>query len=290
MYELLAPCVVQAEWYKGLSITLMQNAVLQPVAFSSMIRRANNDIQDILGVPENADSVDLNNALALGRMLPSAIQARAGKLMRDSRFQAWLQSPRSCVLAVNGMEHSGNHLCSALTYCIALLRQALDQMQANAIPSSFPRESHSMPGDPLEGTTGVLRSLCVQVLLAVPDPNLLVLELLSRSKLKALEHFDLEALCELFRGLLILVSEKIGHFVFSAMIDEVPHLEQDGHISQFRTALDFSFALNEEVQGGSVTLKILLASQSANDVFDNGYGFSDIMMAIEGLDTLDVDY
>lgn len=28
----------------------------------------------------------------------------------------------------------------------------------------------------------------------------------------------------------------------------------------------------------------------SDDVFDNGYGFSDIMMAIEGLDTLDVDY
>ncbi|KAM3424204.1 hypothetical protein BST61_g11255 [Cercospora zeina] len=87
----------EAEWYKRENAMLKQtqNMMLMQYAPSSLIRLANWELRSLLNVPESADILDLGNALALGRMLPSQRQARAGALIRHERFQHWLQSAGS---------------------------------------------------------------------------------------------------------------------------------------------------------------------------------------------------
>ena len=109
---------------------------------------------------------DIALAHAFGQEMTAARQARVGSLVQGSKFQSWFKVARSQTLVIDGMEENGvDSALSPLTFFCTLLSKTLSSMGI-AEPLTFFCGQHATPADQFEGASGMIRSLCSQILLS----------------------------------------------------------------------------------------------------------------------------
>ena len=246
----------------------------------------------LLKVNPSTPPQDIEYALCEGQTMPSSWQARTAALMENHLFQAWLNSDQSTGLAVNGMDiRADEAISSPMTYFTGLLSQTLKQMNI-AVPLTHLCGLHTSPDDPLEGVKGILRALTCQLVLAYSQS--LDLSFINYTFVELVVAQDLRALCELFRGLLVSVSQG----TIFCLLDGISWFETQAKIQNLRVMMAFLRDLINELQreGGSLTLKVLITSAGESqyasewfpsssilfleeDIEDDGYGYDDVQMA-----------
>jgi hypothetical protein len=160
------------------------------------------------------------------------------------------------VLGINGREMDGNQDgLSSTTYFVCLLSRTLRNMRI-ALPLTHLCSQHATPGDPLEGTKGMMRALIWQVLVAYGDS--LDLSFINHAFLQRVVQQDVMMLCELFRGLLTSCEQA----TIFCLLDGISWFETATRIQDLTAAMSFLQHMTEEIdnRGGYLTFKLLLIS------------------------------
>ena len=247
---------------------------------------------DVLQINPSTPPQDIESALYTGQAMPPGQQARTAALMQHLQFQAWLKSGQSLSLVVNGMDTQADEtLSSPMTYCTALLSHTFKRMNV-AVPLTHLCGQHTSPDDPLEGAQGLLRALICQVIVAY-EHNL-DLSFINYTFLKSIKAQDIGALCELFRGLLVSITQS----VIFCIVDGISWFETRAKIRELQVTMLFLRDLTNEIEifGGDLTFKFLITSagesQYASEWFPpssilsldeqlehDGYGYDNLQMA-----------
>ena len=199
---------------------------------------------------------DIALAHAFGQEMSAARQARVGTLVQDSKFQSWFKVARSQTLVIDGMEENGvDSALSPLTFFCTLLSKSLSSMGI-AESLTFFCGQHATPADQFEGASGMMRSLCSQILLSHGES--LNLAFLDFAALQALSNHDIVALCRLFEALL----ERVGQGVIFCMIDGVSWYETEARSKDMHIVMPFLQSLVEAIDenGNGLILKLLITS------------------------------
>lgn len=242
-----------------------------PVTLPSIKLVDGIQLLSVLSVDPAVLETDHRLALQSGYSLQPAKQGKAAELMRNPRFQVWLQSSRSQILVVNGKdEQSCHNTMSPLTYFTAILAQTL-AASGIAAPLAFLCGTHSSHGDPLQGVSGMLRYLVTQLLLRYWDS--VDLSFIDYAFIEAVRAQDVRYLCALFRGLILSVIGSIGQCAIICMIDGVSFFETDARKTELEVAIASlqQLVLDAQGLGSHLILKILLTypgiSRYARDRF-----------------------
>jgi hypothetical protein len=189
-------------------------------------------------------------------------QSRISFLLQDGKFQDWFKSLRSQTLVINGMDFASqpDEMVSPLSYMCTMLAKTVTQLQ-HAYPIVFFCRLHTDPDDKLHGASGMMRSLIVQLVLALADTA--DLSFLSNADMEAIQTRDVYVLCQLFDEILKRVSTAI---VF-CMIDGVSWFENEIHVQGMHTAMQSLNSLVEAVEatGSGLVFKLLVTSPIANE-------------------------
>jgi len=180
------------------------------------------DLKAMLSVPDNLATEDMGRALSMGRLASSSSQLRTGEALRDPAFQTWFGSARSCMLAINGMERRVGGV-SAMSHLVALMRETLADDQS-VIPLTYFCGDHIEAGDAIYGASGAMRSICMQVIMSLPEGSGLRCE--NVSLINGIHSHGIEHLCELFRRLLAALATCSPGKVVFCMIDDISCLHE----------------------------------------------------------------
>ena len=199
---------------------------------------------------------DIALAHAFGQEMSAVRQARVGSLLQDSKFQSWFKAAHSQTLVIDGMEDNGmDSALSPLTFLCTLLSKIVSEMRI-AEPLTFFCGQHATPGDQFEGASGVMRSLCSQILISHGEN--LNLAFLDFATLQAISNHDMVALCRLFEALL----ERVGRRTIFCMIDGISWYETEARSRDMHVVMPFLQSLIEAVEGSShgLVFKLLVTS------------------------------
>ncbi|KAI3318933.1 hypothetical protein HD806DRAFT_548787 [Xylariaceae sp. AK1471] len=160
----------------------------------------------LLGIIEISNQAawdDLEIVLRQARLFDPAIQGRAGWLTKTEEFRNWLRAERSGVLLVDGClpEHEG--LITPMSGLCATLISSLVESEHNVVFFFFAGQHCDMKSSSRDanGPKGLMKSFIAQLLLcsALAKPNL---DFLTFKYLQDLDHYDCDALCDLFKELI----------------------------------------------------------------------------------------
>ena len=176
--------------------------------------------------------------------------------MREPQFQSWFKDSHSRTLVVNGMESDAmQEVVSPLSYLCVLLSRIPSSMQI-AQPITFFCGQHSTPGDPLEGASGIMRSLVSQVLCAYGDQ--IQLHFLDFSAIEDIRTYSIHTVCQLFKNLPGYISPGV---VF-CMIDSISWYETQARSDGMHMIMPFLQQIVEAVEasGSGMVFKLLITS------------------------------
>ncbi|KAI9680201.1 MAG: hypothetical protein M1829_001438 [Trizodia sp. TS-e1964] len=157
-----------------------------------------DELINLLDADPDMAAKDVQTSIRRGQALDESHQGRAGWLMRNSTFQAWLTSGGTQVLLVDGnASDAAFERTSSMSLLCAMLVNSLGEVQP-AIPIQFFCGLHTASNDSLSGPRGLIRSLVTQ-LLCIYDFDLTFVD--SYQYLDHLQSHEVDHLCDLFRQL-----------------------------------------------------------------------------------------
>lgn len=172
----------EAQFYKQKAGRLqLQQPILQPDQLVSLLV-----VHPTMGVQ------DLDNMASQGKTGPSASYARSYWLLRNRRFQAWLQSVDTGGFLVSENGLSQQRISSTSFTCVTLIQGLMDSPEAVII--CFFCSVHSRGRTSAEGPQGLMRSLISQLLAT----QTFDLGFIDQNSVEKLQNFDLSYLCHMF--------------------------------------------------------------------------------------------
>ena len=207
----------------------------------------------------NTVARDRDLVFHFGRNLDLNRQEGIATIMQDPQFQSWIKSAHSHTLIINGMEMDSHwqESVSPISFMCYLLSEILSSgHSAAAKPLIYYCGLHSMPGDIIEGSTGIIRSIITQLLLA-HDPKT-TLSFPDFSTIQRLQNHDIHELCSLLHRLL----SGIGVGIVTIMIDGISWYESESRLQETATVMRFLNSLVENVEAGrtGLVLKLMVTS------------------------------
>lgn len=185
-------------------------------------------------------------------------------ILRDREFQLWFRFSSSGILVIEGDEADSEYSAvAATTYFAALFARSLQDNRV-AIPLTFFCSHHAAPGNESEGASGMLQSLCAQLLSYFGDTlDLSFLEYVFTERIK---HRNVRALCELLQRLIqaVGISRQV---VIVCLLDSVSVLETQARVQELGIAVQALQQLVATLNSipGSVILKIALAYPTSSN-------------------------
>ena len=255
-------------------VRLLQDARnARPPPATSHQELSTSDLTVMLSVPEDLAVEDWRRAISLGRLANSSSQSRTGEAMRDPAFQTWFGSAQSRVLAINGMERRVGGF-SAMSHLVALMRDTLEGDQS-VIPLTYFCGDHTGPGDSVVGVSGAMRTICLQLIMFLPEGQGLRYE--NVSLINGIHSHGIESLCELFRRLLAALAASTSGKVVFCLIDDVSWLED--YASDLLFVMTQLRAITNELlhAGQPVLLKTLFTSAMYCEYFEQVLDHQDIV-------------
>lgn len=131
-------------------------------------------------------------------------QGQAQSVLLQPRFTEWLQDGNPDLLLIDAnIRGAALSNMSAMSLFCAYLVASMIKLQPDDVVSHFFCGLHTASSDPWYGPSGLVRSLIVQLLMALHERELLDLDFIrSRLYLKGLKEHKLENLCQLLHDLI----------------------------------------------------------------------------------------
>lgn len=214
--------------------------------------------QLLLALSDDPSAHERHLMLATCQEVSLPTQRRAACIIQDFKFQEWFRAEGSRMLVVNGQEdESCAAVIPATTYFTAILARSLAESKI-ATPLVFLCEQYAMPGDTLEGASGMLRSLIYQLLARFG--NALDLSFIDYALIEGIKAFEIGSLCQLLNGVIGSALTLTVRTTIICLIDNVSLLETPARKDDLKVAIAAfqHLVMNIEAFGGRASLKILL--------------------------------
>ncbi|KAJ5261330.1 hypothetical protein N7478_011925 [Penicillium angulare] len=200
-----------------------------------------------------------NFVFFFGRTLPGGVQGRISSVLRDHRFQHWLQGIESRVLVIPGSNSDPlqEDTVSPLSYMCALLMRSVSSVPFIHTITFFCR-LHLEPKDGATGASGIMRSLIAQTALSLAESDSLDLTYLGDDFLELITMDDLVALCRLFEDIL----KPLDSGVIICMIDGMDFFDNSFNLPGMDLIMPFLNSLvgNIEASNSGLVFKLLVTS------------------------------
>lgn len=220
-----------------------------------------NKLLEMLDVPPEALSQDLDCVVRQGLHLSPAEQGQAQSLMKTDRFWMWLTSMDSDMLYVGGslMDPSQHQLrISSISAVCATIVASIAHTNADATALHYFCGLHVSSNDALKGPQGLMRCLTSRLLVELQGkydvvPNLAFLD---GSCIERLQYHSVEQLCDLFCRILMQFQ---SNSTIYCIIDGICWFERQEMLEDLFKAVQSIHAMVDD-PGKRGTLKVLLTS------------------------------
>lgn len=207
-------------------------------------------VSELIHTSPDVTFQDLTEVLQAAPSFSTCVQTQVSDLIASPKIEDLVTSPYSCALLVHGSD--GDDKISALSFVASLLVQSV-QCSEDAIPLNFYCGLHTDSyRDNLVNATGMVRNLTAQLLQM--RHNSLSLGFVDRKFVQNLESGSLEAVCDLFEGLIQQLPDETTLFL---VVDGISFYETKDRLTDTLYAIDRMMQL---VENARFVIKLLVTS------------------------------
>jgi hypothetical protein len=168
------------------------------------------EVLSFLAYEESVTTSDIKSMLRIAWTLPKVTQDRAVSLMQSPKLHAWIKSPESSILFVNG-NYDASARQSPLSFVCAKLMDSVkhssngeSQDSSGIFTHAFFCGLHLNSKGPDGGVGGMMRSLLGQLLVVHSTFDLPTME-----RLKRVDQSNFKALCEVYFRLIMQLPARV---------------------------------------------------------------------------------
>lgn len=206
----------------------------------------NPQIISLIAYNEETAATDVDRCCSEGEAMSFSDKDRASYVARSSQLQSWLLRTRmSSALLILGNTTQSTAFFSPLSYLVAQVARLYSDTEATATISFFCGLHYESWKDPQANATGLVISLLGQLLSNSRFEPWFDLSFIDDELKEQLNNKDIEALCDLFKTLILQIKEPI---VLLTCIDMLSTYETRQHLEETTVVMEMLMELVQETE------------------------------------------